>query len=251
MKRMNHIYDNHFMAYTEASSRHAARQVTTRLCEELSIDSVMDIGCATGTWLGAWGQAGVQDIQGVDGDYVDRTRLAIPTALFLNADLSMPLNLTRTFDLVQSLEVAEHIDPKHAEQFVENIVRHSRGLILFSAAPPGQGGEFHVNEQPYEYWRKLFAKHGYVPFDPVRPWLAGDASISFWYRFNILLYVRRDLEGGLPMSIAETRIADASSVADVSPPLFRARKMLVRSLPYPIQQGLARFKARLFPTGRF
>jgi hypothetical protein len=34
-------------------------------------------------------------------------------------------------------------------------------MVLFSAAPPGQGGEHHVNERTYEFWRGLFARHGY------------------------------------------------------------------------------------------
>ena len=49
---------------------------------------------------------------------------------------------------------------EHADTFVQNLVRHASGAILFSAAPPGQGGEFHVNEQPYEYWRGKFQRCG-------------------------------------------------------------------------------------------
>jgi hypothetical protein len=30
-----------------------------------------------------------------------------------------------------------------------------------TAAPPGQGGHFHVNEQPSEYWIKQFETFGY------------------------------------------------------------------------------------------
>jgi hypothetical protein len=35
--------------------------------------------------------------------------------------------------------------------FVYCLARHARRFVLFSAAPPGQGGEFHVNERPFEY----------------------------------------------------------------------------------------------------
>lgn len=248
---MGHVYDSHFMDYTGISSRHSASTVATLLRRALPVDSVLDIGCAIGAWLEAWRAAGVGVIQGVDGDYVDRQQLLIPADSFQSADLSQPLVLNRRFDLVQSLEVAEHIPAQHADRFIANLVAHSNGLILFSAAPPGQGGEYHVNEQSYDYWREKFARHGYRAFDYVRPQLAGDGSISFWYRFNILLYVRDDRIAELPAAIVATRVPDHRPVTDVSPPLFRLRKWIVRSLPYGMQQWLARLKARVMPSGRF
>lgn len=248
---MSHVYDSHFMDYAGASSRHSAQTVARMLRAVLPIDSVLDVGCATGAWLAAWREAGVGDIHGADGDYVDRDRLMIPIERFHSADLSRALDLRRRFDLVQSLEVAEHIAAEHADQFVANLVSHSSGLVLFSAAPPGQGGEHHINEQPYDYWRRKFAGHGFRAFDYVRPRLAADASVSFWYRFNTLLYVRDDRIAGLPPDVRSTQVADASAIRDVSPALFRLRKWIVRSLPHGMQQGLARLKARLLPSGRF
>lgn len=248
---MGHVYDDHFMDYTDASSRHSARSIAGLLREALTIDSVLDVGCARGTWLAAWRDLGATVTHGADGDYVDREKLAVPADCFHSADLSRPLQIGQRFDLVQSLEVAEHIDAKHAEQFVANLVNHSNGLILFSAAPPGQGGEFHVNEKPYDYWRGLFAAHGYHAYDFVRPRILDDVSISFWYRFNILLYVRKDQEADLPANVRATRLKPDQAVPDVSPPLFRLRKRLVRSLPYSLQQLMARIKARCWPSGRF
>lgn len=241
---MTHIYDNHFMDYTGDSSRHSAMTIASLLREPLVIGSVLDVGCATGTWLRAWLDTGVGEIQGVDGDYVDRSRLRIEGKCFRSADLSQPLVLGRRFDLVQSLEVAEHIDESCADRFVQNLVDHSRGLVLFSAAPPGQGGEYHINEQPLEYWRRKFARHDYQVFDAVRPAIAADASISFWYRYNTLLYVHADRFDSLPASIAASRIGDASRIPDPAPLVFRARKLIVRAMPYSLQQALARFKAR-------
>ena len=120
---------------------------------------MVDFGCAEGVWLSAWRDAGVQDVLGLDGDYVDRRRLLIPQERFHAVDLSQPIDLGRRFDLAQSLEVAEHLPAAAARHFVATITRHS-SLALFSAAPPGQGGAHHVNEQPYGYWRDLFAEIG-------------------------------------------------------------------------------------------
>jgi SAM-dependent methyltransferase len=64
------------------------------------------------------------------------------------------------FDLVYSIEVAEHIPLGLADAFSDYIA--SRGdLIMFSAAHPGQGGQGHINEQPKEYWLNMFKARGF------------------------------------------------------------------------------------------
>ena len=146
---------------------------------------------------------------------------------------------------MQSLEVAEHIPIESADVFIENLVRHSDGMILFSAAPPGQGGEFHVNEQPYDYWRQKFKRHGYAAYDYIRPLLAGDKAVSFWYRFNPLVYITEKRARDLPNEVRATGIEEFDRIVDVSPSWFKARKMIVRSLPFGVQQALARLKARI------
>lgn len=248
---MSRSYDASFMAYADQSSRHAAQQVASLLRGPLAVASVLDIGCARGTWLQAWAAQGAADVQGVDGDYVDRATLQIPAASFRAHDLSQPLDLGRRFDLVQSLEVAEHVPASAADVFVDNLCRHSGGFILFSAAPPGQGGEFHVNEQPYDYWRERFRARGYSAHDYVRPRILADTSISYWYRYNLFLYVREDRRHALPADIAASAVADGVSLADVSPAMFRLRKHIVRLLPPAFRDGLARFKAHFAPSGRW
>jgi 2-polyprenyl-3-methyl-5-hydroxy-6-metoxy-1,4-benzoquinol methylase len=57
----------------------------------------------------------------VDGPYIDRTLLEIPRERFLPFDLTKPLELDRTFDLVVSLEVAEHLPWACAETFVRSL----------------------------------------------------------------------------------------------------------------------------------
>lgn len=244
-------YDAAFMAYADQSSRHAARIVAGLLCGPLGVRSVLDIGCARGTWLSEWAALGVAEIQGVDGEYVDRDSLAIPREHFRAHDLAQVLELGRRYDLVQSLEVAEHLPAAASETFVDNLCRHASGLVLFSAAPPGQGGEHHVNEQPYEHWRAKFRARGYYAHDCVRPHIAGDSAISYWYRYNVFLYVHADRCRTLPEPLAATRVADGAALPDLAPRLFRLRRQLVRLLPPALRDGLARYKARLAPSGRW
>lgn len=78
-------------------------------------------------------------------------------------DLSQQVNLGNKYDLVISVEVAEHIPHNAADQFIENLVQHSRDIIFFTAAQPGQGGTGHVNCQTKVYWAEKFSHHGYKP----------------------------------------------------------------------------------------
>ncbi|OAF01254.1 hypothetical protein AYJ54_29710 [Bradyrhizobium centrolobii] len=248
---MQRQYDEKFMDYASMSSHYAASEIIPLLLRALPIASVADIGCAAGGWLSVWRSAGIADIRGVDGDYVRLDDLGIPRELFTPADLSRPLDLGRTFDLVQSLEVAEHIDAQFADQFVQNLVAHARKYVMFSAAVPGQGGEYHVNEQPYDFWRERLVRHGFDAYDFIRPQVAGNHRISFWYRYNTILYVHRDHQAALDPAIQATRVRDGVPIADLSPRWFRLRKSVVRALPPEVRDGLARLKARVAPTGRF
>lgn len=241
---MKHSYDSDFMEYTSHITRRAADSISRLFLASIPVTSVLDVGCAQGVWLSAWTNAGVEEIFGIDGEYVSTESLRIPPRFFQSADLSRPWNLSRRFDLVQSLEVAEHVPESAANQFIENLVAHSRGIILFSAAPPGQGGEFHVNEKPYEYWRGKFHTFGYEPYDCIRPLIRTDATIPFWYRYNTILYVHRDRVASLPEPIRLTHVRADLRIREIAPGWFRLRKRLVRSLPFSIQQLLARTKAQ-------
>jgi SAM-dependent methyltransferase len=248
---MSRIYDQKFIRYAATSSRYGASKVIPVVRSALEVGSVLDVGCAGGGWLSEWQQAGVVDVFGVDGAYVNLVDLEIEPERFKGTDLSRPFDLGRTFDLVESFEVAEHIDEAASGVFVSNLVKHAGRFILFSAAVPGQGGEYHVNEQPYDFWRKRFAESGFTAYDFVRPRIAADNRISFWYRYNIILFVRNELVRDLNPNVAATRIPDHQPVADISSGWFRLRKSIVKSLSAKNRDRLARLKARVAPTGRF
>ena len=118
-------------------------------------------------------------------------QLLFDASRFRPTDVASSFRLGRTFDLVQCLEVAEHLDPSASETLVDNLVAHAP-IVVFSAAPPGQGGENHINERPYEFWRDLFEKRGYSLFDFLRPQIRLRLDVEHWYRYNMLVFVRHD-----------------------------------------------------------
>lgn len=236
-------YDQQFFDYVNAGALRSAQHLLPVLLKDLPVDSILDVGCGQGAWLSVWKQLGASTALGIDGTYVDTTRLLVPCESFFQLDLSTPFDLGRSFDLVQSLEVAEHLPSSCAAGFIQSLVRHS-DFIFFSAAPKGQGGHNHVNEQDYEYWRSIFADHDYVPADFIRRKIISNSLIEPWYRYNPILYINsrqiKDLHPALRDFIVPKNVA----IRDISPLLYKVRKLVVRALPVPAMTQLAELKER-------
>lgn len=243
-----HVYSSDFYDYIDDGSRASARIVAPLLLGEMSIASLLDVGAGHGAWASEWMAAGVGDVLAVDGEYVSLDQLVIPSTNFRAHDLGTPLDLGRRFDLVQSLEVAEHLPAAKAATFVETLTRHG-DVVLFSAAVPHQGGEHHVNEQPPEYWRSLFAKRGYAAFDWLRPRLVDQKQVKGWYRYNSILYANAAGEQRLSKSVLAARVADGVSVPMGGDFAWNARRTLVRLIPgsliKPVAMAKASVEARL------
>jgi hypothetical protein len=185
-------------AYPEAifNARHAktiysANTILSILLERIpEIGSAIDIGCGVGTWLSVLQGKGIQEIKGLDGKWVDPNLLVIPRACFEQVDLRKTIKLHDRYDLAISLEVAEHLPPDRAEEFVFLLTELS-DFVLFSAAIPFQGGRHHLNEQWQHYWVKLFGALDYDVYDFIRPKIWKDTQIPYWYKQNILFFCKR------------------------------------------------------------
>jgi SAM-dependent methyltransferase len=184
-------YTENFFRELQDGSYRSAKEIVPLVLELVQPKSVIDIGCGAGTWLSAFKEFGIEEICGVDGDYVDAKILKIPKEQFLSLDLSKPFYLRRQFDLVLSLEVAEHLPPESAGIFIDSLTRLGP-VILFSAAIPQQGGTQHMNEQWPDYWVKFFQHKGYLVIDCIRKRIWQNANVEWWYAQNVLLFVRTD-----------------------------------------------------------
>jgi SAM-dependent methyltransferase len=158
--------------------------------------SVFDVGCGPGQLIGALRARGI-DASGVDGSPHARAAALPEVRPCVETGDLFSLGQRGPFDVVTCFEVAEHVEERRAAELVAVLDRlahrgglHAwRGGILVTAALPGQGGTDHVNEQPPEYWRALFAKVGRT--------LDADATMYFreaWRSFVRMPWMTRTVQ---------------------------------------------------------
>jgi SAM-dependent methyltransferase len=176
--------------------------VANRLAHYLDFSSVLDLGCGNAFLIAGLAQLG-KKVTGVDGSI--HVLDCIPPELLPNVgiiDLTRPVRLGR-FDLVICSEVAEHLDAQFADTLVDSICENSGGLVFFSAATVGQGGFYHVNEQPHDYWIASFHQRGFEVDHHVTEKLREDLSGTntiWWLAKNALVFRQNGSErAGTPM----------------------------------------------------
>ena len=204
------IYKSQFFKKYKDGSFRSAKIVIPIIFNLIQIKSVVDVGCGAGVWLKAFQEEGIEDVFGIDGNSTEVQDLS--SNKFLIVDLGQEFKLDRRFDLAISLEVAEHLMPANADDFVLNLTSLAP-IVLFSAAVPCQGGTHHVNEQWPDYWAEKFLKRGFLAFDVLRMRLWNEPEVEWWYKQNLILYIHRDFIPRIPS------ISNLSSV-EKPPKLF-------------------------------
>lgn len=246
----NHIYQDTFFNYVNTTSGRSAQHFLEKVKFPFPITSLLDVGCGQGAWLNRWKQKYPDlTILGIDGDYVKKESLLIEADKFQAIDLKNGFNLNQTFSMVECLEVAEHIDEAYSDILIKSITQHSQ-MILFSAAQKGQGGEFHVNEQPINYWVKKFAQYGYICLDCVRPQVKDDKNIEPWYRFNSVLFIHQDLAEQLPAEFQAYRVTQDYDFTKDMDKAWLMRNAVIGLLPTHFVTQLSKLKQKILPFVR-
>lgn len=212
-------YTKDFYQTHQEGMRRSAEEVVPLVMEMIRPNRVIDVGCGIGAWLSVFKKCGVQEIIGVDGDYVEKEMLLIPEERFFPFDLKKPLRLDHQFDLVVSLEVAEHLPSECAETFVDSLTRLGP-VVLFSAAIPFQGGTDHINEQWPDYWAEYFKERGYVAIDCIRKKIWQNYDVKSEYVQNTFIFGRRDYVESHPLLKREFENTNISQLAIVHPRQF-------------------------------
>ena len=190
-------YTEDFWSLHDSGDWDGFASVILRFCEPRSI---VDVGCGDGKLLAAVRRAAPSmTLLGIDSSQpaLARATLAgVPVSLHdlastRPADVEAVRSRVTGFDVVMSLETAEHLPPWGSRAFVETLARGR--MIVFSAAHPGQAGTLHMNERPAEYWRDRFVERGYGPSPAHASFRAAIAALDLppWYAANIQLFERR------------------------------------------------------------
>jgi SAM-dependent methyltransferase len=232
-------YTSNFFQTIAPTAVDSARVIVPRLLELVRPRSVVDVGCGTASWLRVFKEHGVDDVLGIDGDYVPASARELPPHQFQAHDLAKPLRLDRRFDLVLSLEVGEHLPPESADVFVDSLV--SLGpVVAFSAAVPQQGGTHHVNEQWPEYWVAQFARRGYSVIDCLRGAIWQNPRVAWFYAQNLLLFATdAAIAKSEPLSGERARNGNARALPLIHPAAYLKRDTDLRSL-LTAAEGLGR-----------
>jgi SAM-dependent methyltransferase len=222
-----HYTRSFYERQTDGATR-SAEVIVPLVLQLLPVRSVVDIGCGVGSWLSVFRKLGIDDICGIDGDYVDQDLLQIPPDRFQSFDLRKPFSLGRVFDLAVSLEVAEHLPADCAAVFVDCLT-HLAPFVLFSAAIPFQGGTHHLNEQWPDNWAGLFKEHDYLPVDFIRKRVWQNDGVSWWYAQNTLLFARADLVKSNAALGAEFEKTNPNQLSLVHPRQYLDLETVLRS----------------------
>jgi SAM-dependent methyltransferase len=193
------LYDDAFFSRHTDATVQSARIIVPHVLRKVRPRKVVDVGCALGAWLKVFAEHGAEVIQGLDGHYVDSSKLLIRKENFTPVDLVETIKsdinpvmekADGRYDLAVCLEVAEHLPESSAPDLVRMLTTLAP-IVLFSAAVPGQGGVGHINEQWPDYWKQRFEERGFERVDGIRRHIWNNQRVHWWYRQNIFLFATR------------------------------------------------------------
>lgn len=153
--------------------------------------SVVDVGCGNAEFLWQFQKRGIE-IKGYEGSHFALEKSLVNKKYIELFDIRSLINSLQKYDLALCLEVAEHIEKPYSEILVDNLANLS-DTVIFTAASPGQGGHFHINEQPKEFWINIWNKKGFRYFDELTETIKEEfktKNILSWYYNNLMVFKR-------------------------------------------------------------
>jgi SAM-dependent methyltransferase len=178
-----------YLHTTAIHNRKSPKVLVPEVLKLINPKSVVDVGCGTGTFLAIFQDHGIDDILGLEGEWIKNAKLEIDAKHIMVSNLEIPVKHWKRFDLAICLEVVEHLKESSADTIINTLTNLS-DVVLFSAAVPGQTGQNHVNEQWVEYWQEKFRKKGYQFYDEIRWKVWNNHEVDWWYKQNIFFVIK-------------------------------------------------------------
>jgi len=193
---LNHdfLYSSDYYANTvDPPAQKSAVVMAKSIMDEFNPASIIDVGCGTGALLAALEARGCR----VLGLEYSTAALAFCRSRNLNVlrfDIEKEtLPAEWRFDVAISLEVAEHLPSTRADRYIDLLIAFAK-KIVFTAAPPGQGGADHINEQPQSYWTAKFQERGFRFANELsRRWAdewRRSGQVQSWYHQNLMIFTK-------------------------------------------------------------
>jgi SAM-dependent methyltransferase len=158
--RHDELYDPGYYQRHEESDKLASAEIAQSIKENFMPSSVIDVGCGSGLVLQNLRTLGVPaaglEYSEAALELCRQKRIQVHK---FDIESNQPVPV-RPADLVYSSEVAEHLPECCADRYVKLLCSLARRHLVITAAPPGQGGTDHVNEQPASYWIDKFENQG-------------------------------------------------------------------------------------------
>lgn len=210
-------YNRKFFADLARDSSSSAEAIVPLVLDLMQPKSVVDIGCGTGAWLAAFHNRGIDDILGIDGDYLPPDALAIPRDSFARHDLQRPIDIGRAFDLAVCLEVAEHLPKDSAMRLLDTLCA-TAPVVLFSAAIPFQPGINHISCKWQSYWAERFSERNFTAIDCIRDQVWHNPDVAYWFAQNTIVYASQTALERWPKLNEAAR--KCSSILDIVHPRY-------------------------------
>mgnify|MGYP000853301133 CR=1 FL=1 len=235
------IYDDKF--YGDSNTRlESASEILNFVFDISKPNSILDVGCGRGAWLRVAKELGAETVYGIDGKWNDGKNID-KCIVYKSLDLNKNFILESKFDLSICLEVAEHLEANSANNLISSLVKTS-DIIIFSAAFKYQGGVNHINENLHSYWANLFLKYNFVPFDIIRPAIWSNDKVSYWYRQNTFLYLKKNSSKFNDLCKSYNYLKNNKLMDSIHPEMF-FRKVESQSIRYHAKEIIKKIKKKL------
>lgn len=187
------VFTLEYFRMVERTSAPGIATMADSIVRDLRPRRLVDVGCGPGVFLASLRDRGVE-VHGLDASAVARRLCAERGLRVVRCDLERDrLPSLADADTALCLEVGNLIAEAAADRCVAMLCTVGRAVV-FSAGPPGQGGDRVRNEQPPEYWIAKFERHGFAHREELSAawrarWKASGTAV--WFSGNVMVFARR------------------------------------------------------------
>lgn len=161
-----------------------------------SIDSFCDVGCSTGHLIDFVSKYNSIDVAGIEYFQYQKDNANSEVQECINIlDIRDPLQIDMKFDIVNCTEVAEHVDPKYLDIFLDNLKSIVGKYLIFSwsdSYPPNDAPPQHVSPLPLDDVKMIMESWGF-DFDEDKTNLFNLTAKQYnnyypWWKDNITVW---------------------------------------------------------------